>query len=130
MSRIEIGNDLTIGVPGFAGVEVTMRRAVGLRDFLLFQRLGALGGLEEESVDKFEAGVRDFGDRFLIDWNINLRGEELPATGESLLKLPITLQLGLLREWLTQVRGVGAPLDDESQSSSTSQEEPVATEAR
>ena len=54
MERIELGNDLTVPVPGYAGVEVTLRRGTGVRDYLLFRQLGALEGLTDESVDAFD----------------------------------------------------------------------------
>lgn len=131
-TRIELGGTLTLEVDGYEGVVVKARKAAQIRDFRMMRRLDALSIDDDAALDELDAGLRDFGDRFLIDWNINVEGEPIEANGENLLRLPSTFQLGLLHAWAKAARvrgGVDAPLGSGSPNGSTSKADSEATEA-
>jgi len=129
---VEIVNDAELEIPGYPGVIVTASKPATLREFFLLKRIGRIGELEEENLEEIEGALAAFGDTFLKDWNVDVRGEPLPATGAGLLTLPVTFQFGLLRSWLDAVSGTGTvdtPLDGGSASGNTSLEESVPMEA-
>lgn len=121
MTRVEISTTFAVEVQGWNGIVTKLRRPAQFKDFALTQRLGELSLVDEDAFDALDDGLRRFGDRFIVDWNINVDGQELPATGDGLLQMPPTFQLGLLHAWLGKVRGgIDAPLGSGSPNGSTS----------
>lgn len=130
--RIELSPTLTLTVDGYDGVVVRARNAARFRDFRMLRHLDALSIDDDAAIDELEAGLRDFGDRFLIDWNVDIEGEPAEANGANLLRLPATFQLGLLHAWAKAARvrgGVDAPLGNGSPNGNTSKADSEATEA-
>lgn len=122
MERIELGNTLTLTIPAYPGVVVKCRGASQFKDFALMRRLDALSIDDEAGLEALDDGLAAFGDRFLIDWNVNTDGEPLEPTGDNLLRLPSVFQLGLLHAWAqaANLGGVAAPLGNGSRNGNTS----------
>lgn len=59
---------------------------------------------------------------YLESWNVERKGEPVPATYEGLLSLPLSFQKELIDAWLNAVTGVEPPLSSASGSGGSSPE--------
>lgn len=78
----------------YDGIEVTCLLDVPLRTFFEFQRMA----------EDIETSFQEFGDRVLIEWNLEGDdGESLPATGDGFKELPPQFANLILTKWLEAV---------------------------
>lgn len=94
----------------YAGTEARCVFDISLADYFEYQRLAARA--ENNDAEAFREVAERFGDEVLLEWNLDddRTGEPLPATGASLLALPVPLVTDLLRAWLDGMTRPAAPL--------------------
>ena len=93
----------------YEGAEITCALDVDMGTYFHFQGL-----IESEDAAHLEKAFREFGDRILIEWNLEEDGEPLPATAEGVMQLPPALALAILGKWSEAVGEAPAPLSGRS----------------
>ena len=128
---IEITNDIELTIPGYPGVVVHASRPASLREFIMLRKFERLGSLAEDSLEEIDAALVEFGNTFLTSWNVDRRGEPVPANGEGLASLPAMFQFSVLKAWLNGIGGAGlsGPLADASPGGEPSPEQLATTGA-
>lgn len=127
---IELSNDVALTIPGYPGVVVNASKPETMRQFFLMKRFARLGEIDEDNLDDVDVALVEFGDTFLVSWNVDRRGQPVEPNGAGLAQLPATFQFALLTEWIKAVRGVeevAAPLGQPSPDGRASAE-PQTTE--
>lgn len=92
------------------GAEV-LCRSVSLGEFLSYSDLESL-----TTFDELRETFHRLGDEVIDSWNLTQEGEELPATGDGLLRLDTHIARLIYRAWLQGMAGVSGPLEQPSQS--------------
>ena len=87
---------------------------IGLGEFFEFQKV------DSSDVDALRAIHQRFGDDILIEWNLDIDGAELPATGEGFMLLPPILIRSIIQAWSEAVQGIAGPLGSGSQNGHSS----------
>lgn len=117
----------------FAGLEIRAALDMpALRQLRLIKQLQALQAITNEGDEtQAEEALRQAMELFVgvcDGWNWTRDGEPLPLTAETLLNvIPGNLAFTLTDKWAQTVRGVSAPLVDESISPETSPDSPTPT---
>lgn len=91
------------------GAEVMVRADVSMAQYLRLRQLS------NEEGDASEQGTialaQDFGDTVLLAWNlVDADDQPIPATGEGMTVIPLSLAFRVINLWLGTVAGVPAPL--------------------
>jgi hypothetical protein len=69
-----------------------------------------------------------FGSEVLMEWNLEgASGEPVPATGDGMLQIPLSLAMLIVQHWIEAVSGVPAPLEPQSSDFSTLEAASTAT---
>jgi len=105
-----------------AGRSVRASLDVPLRDSLGFQRT-----LSSGDADEVMGAYRKFGDEVLIDWDVEFKGEAVPATGEGMLSIPGDAAGAVLLAWVRASTDVEGNSRAVSQNGATSQAPYVTT---
>ena len=67
-----------------------------------------------------ELMARLFGENVLMDWNLeDDAGQPIPANGEGMLEIPLSLAMLVVQHWVEAVSGVSSPLPEESEDINT-----------
>ena len=100
----------------YAGAEVVCRRNVAMRVYFEIAR--------SQSGDS-ESAMRLFGDHVLHAWNIERKGEALPADGEGMLDISPEFALLIISSWTRVVTDIPRPLDEPSPNGVPLPEQPI-----
>lgn len=119
MELVDIKTTETVGLDSYPGVEVEVRTAVSMRDFMAMQKMADIGSGDAEGV---EEAVSIFGEKFIERWNVSVNGEPVQPSGETLAKMPLAFQLELTSRWFGLIRGPSGPLGSASSTPSDSPE--------
>ena len=119
MELVDIKTTETIALEAYPGVEVEVRTAVSMRDFMAMQKMADIGSGD---VDGVEEAISIFGEKFIESWNVSVNGEPLAPSGEALAKMPLAFQLELTSRWFGLIRGPSGPLGSASSTPSDSPE--------
>lgn len=113
---VEISNVVTLTVPGYLGVEVQAMMPASFQDYLMMRRFARFAELSDDTFGEIDAALIEFGDAFLVSWNVDRGGVPVPATGRGLALLPAAFQLAVLTAWMRVARGgePAAPLAEPS----------------
>lgn len=113
----EVGGDTALLVfeegTSLSGATVRVSLDMSIDDFLALQGMAnQLQNGEDDDIGDLTASVkeayRQFGDAVLVDWDLMLRGEAIPANGEGMLKLPMRKSAEIFRAW-NQAIGAVSP---------------------
>lgn len=118
MELVDIKLTETLSLESVPGVEVEVRLAVAFQDFQAMGQLANIG--EGADAEGLVTAIRMFGDKFIEAWNVSVKGEPLPVSGESLARLPLAMQLELTSRWFGLIRGPSGPLGNASSTQSDS----------
>lgn len=100
----------------YDGAEIRCALDVDMGTYFHFQGL-----MESSDAAQLEQAFREFGDRILIEWNLEEGGEPIPATAEGVMQLPPALVLAILGKWGEAVGEAPAPLSKQSKSTRPSE---------
>lgn len=117
----------------YAGLHVVAAAASEISIGLVLEFRRPLAGTDDEKNLQAASQLERFGDEVLVDWNLNDKQDRpLPATGESMLRIPQALGFDLLARWIDATQGVSAPLVEPSPSGgqSPAEQEPTALSSR
>jgi hypothetical protein len=91
----------------YAGAEITVRLSVPLSVVKAISNRPA-------DVDGIAEACAIFGDKVLVSWNLANSGGELPANGDGMAALDVTLITAIFDGWVRALRGTPAPLGEPS----------------
>lgn len=83
------------GTP-LAGASIRVSLDMSVRDFLALKK-----AIREQADDGELELYRRFGDEYLVDWNLELRGAPLAASGAGMLELPIARAGEIFGAWMS-----------------------------
>ena len=96
----------------YDGAEIQLRLSVTFAQFIALR--------ESAQGEDQEVMARLFGQNVLMDWNLeDDAGQPIPANGEGMLEIPLSLAMLLVQHWVEAVSGVPAPLEPPSGDFST-----------
>lgn len=93
----------------YDGARVQCSSDVSIRTLLRMKRL--TDHSDEEAFDL----LREFGDTYLLDWNLDGADDKpLPTTGEGFLSLPLPLMFEIIARWAAALTVPSVPLVETS----------------
>lgn len=102
-----------------AGATVKCSLDFPLRGY--FDLMGEKDRLRDSSeIDDIEAFYRKFGDIVLVEWDLTLKGEALPANGDSLVRIPFAAAKQIFDAWSDTTSGASPNSSGASESGDTS----------
>ena len=103
---------ITFAGTDYDGAEIWVRLNVSFAHFIAL-RAAAEGDDQASMADLF-------GNEALMEWNLeDASGEPIPATGDGMLQIPLSLAMLIVQHWIEAVAGVSAPLSPPSGDIST-----------
>ena len=91
----------------YDGAEIRVRLSVSFAQFIALR--------ESAQGEDQEGMARLFGETVLMDWNLeDDAGQPIPANGEGMLEIPLSLAMLVVQHWVEAVSGVSSPLPEES----------------
>jgi len=103
---------ITFAGTDYDGAEIWVRLNVSFAHFIAL-RAAAEGDDQASMADLF-------GNEALMEWNLeDASGEPIPATGDGMLQIPLSLAMLIVQHWIEAVAGVSAPLSPQSGDIST-----------
>ncbi|MDP3909462.1 MAG: hypothetical protein Q8Q14_03640 [Gemmatimonadales bacterium] len=84
------------------------------------------GDMTPERLDMVVELTERFGERVLIEWDLEKNGEPLPADGSGMARLPAQAALSLFKAWNAAVTGVPPNSDGASENGEPSEAPPAA----
>jgi hypothetical protein len=102
-----------------AGATVMCSLDMSIRDFVQMQRIWS--DSQDGDISRVLEAYQMFGDAALVSWDLTLRGEVLPATGESLIRIPAVAANAIFSAWTSAVSGTSSKSPAASESGSTSE---------
>ena len=107
----------------FHGLELTVRLNADMALFLEIVGLTEMGpAVGPEAIKQFASALTDFGDRCLVDWNVDDDdGNPVPANGAGFLKQDLDFVMAIIGAWVAEVSTPSAPLVQPSPGGSTSE---------
>ena len=98
---------LTFSGTDYDGAEIWVRLNVSFRHYI---------HLREAAEGDDQARMADlFGGNVLMDWNLeDDDGQPIPANGEGMLQIPLSLAMLVVQYWVEAVSGVSSPLSETS----------------
>lgn len=104
------------------GAEVVCRRDISVRRVLRLARLAEIDSIDDmgAAADLFD----EFAERVIVRWNLEENGEPVPVTGDAMQEWGLEFCMWIVGLWLAAVRGVAAPLVEESTSGEPLEPEP------
>ena len=118
----------------YDGLEVKCRMSVSMDQYLEFLGLqqGVMAAKEAEgqpdtnaafqAIQLAEKAFHLFGDRVLIEWNLEDDQGEVPSTGAGMMRVDAQFAMVVLNAWLEAVGKAPAPLSSPSRNGSMSAE--------
>lgn len=107
----------------YDGLEMRCKFDVGMNVYLDYQRV-----IASKDVAEIASTIRDFGDKWLIEWNLEEDGAPVPATGEGMLTIPIPDATTIVAKWLGEMATPSVPLVQRSLDGSTLEADSTTTE--
>ena len=103
---------ITFSGTDYDGAEIWVRLNVSFAHYI---------ALREAAEGDDQARMAElFGTEVLMEWNLeDASGEPVPATGEGMLQIPLSLAMLIVQHWIEAVSGVEAPLEPQSSDFST-----------
>jgi hypothetical protein len=103
---------ITFAGTDYDGAEIWVRLNVSFAHFIAL-RAAAEGDDQASMADLF-------GNEALMEWNLeDASGAPIPATGDGMLQIPLSLAMLIVQHWIEAVAGVSAPLETTSGDIST-----------
>ena len=103
---------LTFSGTDYDGAEIWVRLNVSFRHYISLREAA-------EGDDQAKMAAL-FGGDVLMDWNLeDASGEPVPATGDGMLQIPLSLAMLIVQHWIEAVAAVPAPLGETSGDIST-----------
>ncbi len=91
----------------YDGAEIQLRLSVSFAQFIALR--------ESAQGEDQEGMARLFGQNVLMDWNLeDDAGQPIPANGEGMLEIPLSLAMLLVQHWVEAVSAVSSPLPETS----------------
>lgn len=103
----------------FDGAEVKCRTDVSMGFLLRMQRMA--NSTNDEDAEK---SLTEFGDKILIEWNLEDEHIDIPANGTGMLQITASFAQALMSLWAEEVAQPSAPLSPKSSNGITSQTSP------
>lgn len=105
------------------GLELTVRLNADMALFLQIVGLTEMGpSVGPETIKQFASALTDFGDRCLVDWNVDDdAGNPIPANGAGFLRQDLDFVMAIIGAWVAEVSTPSAPLVQPSPGGSTSE---------
>ena len=98
---------LTFSGTDYDGAEIWVRLNVSFRHYISLREAA-------EGDDQARMAAL-FGGDVLMDWNLeDDAGQPIPANGEGMLEIPLSLAMLVVQHWVEAVSGVSSPLPEES----------------
>jgi hypothetical protein len=92
------------------GATVRVSLDMSLRDFLSLQRMADVASNQADSeaqTNGIYSALQRFGDEALVDWDLTLHGEPVPASGEGVMMLAPHVGLAVFQAWGQVVSSLG-----------------------
>ena len=105
------------------GLEVRVALDVPMQMFFDFTHM-----VDSNDMAEVEKAVREFADTALIEWNVTIKGEQIPPTGDGITRLPLGFAKDILMGWLRSIAEAPAPLVQPSTNGTQSPAESAPTE--
>ncbi len=103
---------LTFSGTDYDGAEIWVRLNVSFRHYISLREAA-------EGDDQAKMAAL-FGGDVLMDWNLeDDAGQPIPANGEGMLEIPLSLAMLVVQHWVEAVSGVSSPLPEKSEDIST-----------
>jgi len=98
---------ITFSGTDYDGAEIWVRLNVSFAHYI---------ALREAAEGDDQAKMAElFGGEVLMEWNLeDASGEPVPATGDGMLQIPLSLAMLIVQHWIEAVAGVSAPLETTS----------------
>jgi len=98
---------ITFSGTDYDGAEIWVRLNVSFAHYI---------ALREAAEGDDQAKMAElFGGEVLMEWNLeDASGEPVPATGDGMLQIPLSLAMLIVQHWIEAVSGVEAPLEPPS----------------
>jgi len=64
-------------------------------------------GFEQAPTAEKRDLMREFGDAVLVEWDMHVKGQPIPATGDGMLRLPMRVVAAVMKQWTDAVAGEG-----------------------
>ena len=111
---------ITFSGTDYDGAEIWVRLNVSFAHYI---------ALREAAEGDDQAKMAElFGGEVLMEWNLeDASGEPVPATGDGMLQIPLSLAMLIVQHWIEAVSGVEAPLEPKSSDFSTLAQASTAT---
>ena len=112
---------LTFSGTDYDGAEIWVRLNVSFRHYISLREAA-------EGDDQAKMAAL-FGGDVLMDWNLeDDAGQPIPANGEGMLEIPLSLAMLVVQHWVEAVSGVSSPLPEKSEDISMLQAASTAME--
>ena len=99
---------LTFSGTDYDGAEIWVRLNVSFRHYIALREAA-------EGDDQAKMAAL-FGGDVLMDWNLeDDAGQPIPANGEGMLEIPLSLAMLVVQHWVEAVSGVSSPLPETSE---------------
>jgi hypothetical protein len=103
---------LTFSGTDYDGAEIWVRLNVSFRHYIALREAA-------EGDDQAKMAAL-FGGDVLMSWNLeDDAGQPIPANGEGMLEIPLSLAMLVVQHWVEAVSGVSSPLPEKSEDIST-----------
>lgn len=104
LADLHFGPDTLLGADAEESPVVRVSLSVPIRDFVELSR--ALSGLASGDLEGVSEALGSFGDRVLVEWDLQDDDGDIPATGEGMQRVPIDMAMEIMNAW---IGGVSAP---------------------
>ena len=112
---------LTFSGTDYDGAEIWVRLNVSFRHYIALREAA-------EGDDQAKMAAL-FGGDVLMSWNLeDDAGQPIPANGEGMLEIPLSLAMLVVQHWVEAVSGVASPLPEKSEDISMLQAASTAME--
>ena len=112
---------LTFSGTDYDGAEIWVRLNVSFRHYIALREAA-------EGDDQARMAAL-FGGDVLMEWNLeDDAGQPIPANGEGMLEIPLSLAMLVVQHWVEAVSGVASPLPEKSEDISMLQAASTAME--
>ena len=99
---------LTFSGTDYDGAEIWVKLNVSFRHYIALREAA-------EGDDQAKMAAL-FGGDVLMDWNLeDDAGQPIPANGEGMLEIPLSLAMLVVQHWVEAVSGVSSPLPETSE---------------
>ena len=111
---------ITFSGTDYDGAEIWVRLNVSFAHYI---------ALREAAEGDDQAKMAElFGSEVLMEWNLeDASGEPVPATGDGMLQIPLSLAMLIVQHWIEAVSAVPVPLEPQSSDFSTLEAASTAT---